>query len=75
MITHDTQADHTDRTKLRRSALVSLVLLGMVIALRWLPQLGGGRKAFDHDPEKKPNCSPDGIFQGYEDPYIQNRRV
>ena len=73
MTTHNT--GHTDRTELRRSALISLGLLGIVIELRWLPQLGGGRKTFDHDPEKKPSRPPDRIFQGYEDPYIQNQRV
>ena len=71
MTSHNT--DHTDYTKLRRSALVSLCLLGMVIALRWSPQLGG-QKIFYHD-RKKPSCSPKGFFQGYEDPYIQNSRV
>jgi len=71
MTTHNN--DRTDRTKLRRSALVSLGLMGMLIELRWSPQLGGGRKAFDHDSGKKLGCPPDGIFQGYEGPYIQNR--
>ena len=38
--------DRIDRTEFRRSALVSLDLLGMVIELRWSPKLGGGRKTF-----------------------------
>ena len=72
MTTHNT--DHTYRTKLRRSALVSLCLQGMVIALRWLTQLGGGQKFFDH-VRKKPSCSTERVFRVYEDPWIQNRQV
>ena len=57
MTNHNT--DHTDCTKVRRSALVSLDILGMVIALRWLPQL-------DHDR----SSAPKGILQGYLNPYV-----
>jgi len=71
MSSSDTEG--TDRTKLRKSALVSVVLPYMVIELSWSPELGGRCETFGpgaNDPQR----NLWGVFQQYAATYEQNPR-